>query len=119
MAMMLVSWNLHEYLPDERPVTARATPEQTDPHDPHAVRFRSLTALCFALGRRGFTSMILHPGVGETVLCVPFPRRPKTRLTVGAVESSGRWLFTYGNHSSGIDELAETAVRVIAVVSGR
>jgi hypothetical protein len=117
MATMLVSWNLHQYLPDERPDPATARRERAGARDPHAVRFRSLTTLCFALGQRGFTSMLLHPGVGETVLCVPFPRRPRTRLTVGAVESSGRWLFTYGSHSSAIDDVAETAVRVIAVVS--
>jgi hypothetical protein len=85
-------------------------------HDPHAVRFRHLTALCFALGTRGCTAMLVHPGAGEAVLWVPFPRRPGTGLAVGAVESGGRWMFAYGGHSSAVDDVVATAVGVIAVV---
>jgi hypothetical protein len=91
--------------------------QQTDPYHPHVLRFSYLTDLCFALGQRGYTSMLIHPRTGEAVLWVPFPHRPKTRLGVGAVESGGRWLYAWGNQWSVADDPEGAAARIIAAVS--
>jgi hypothetical protein len=118
MATMSVNCNFDGHLFDAPQGQASWGRRQGERPDPHMIRFRYLTVLCLALGQRGFTSMLVHPSIGEAVLCVPFARRPKTRLTVGAVESSGRWVFTYGSQWSLADHVAETAVRIIAMVTG-
>ncbi|RAY13344.1 hypothetical protein DPM19_19915 [Actinomadura craniellae] len=84
--------------------------------DPHALRFGHLTRLCFALGVRGRTSMLVHPAAGESVLWVPLLYPPAVRIGVGAVESGGRWLYAWGpgGQWSVADEPDHAAGRIIA-----
>ncbi|MFI0445129.1 hypothetical protein [Actinomadura sp. 6N118] len=86
---------------------------------PHALRFRLLVDLCYALGEQGCASMLFNPLRGETALYVPYPDRPRQRLGVGAIEDRGRWMFTYGREWSLADNADETAARIVAAVRTR
>lgn len=93
------------------------TTQQTGQPNPHAVRFGLLTDLCFALGERGCTSMLIHPSLGEAVLWVPYRRRPRERLGVGAVEAGDRWLYTWARQWSVAGDVQDAAARIAAMVT--
>src|SRR5258708_24580020 len=79
---------------------AMMTQQQTGQPTPHAVRFGLLTDLCFALGERGCTSMLIHPSLGEAVLWVPYRRTPRERPRGGAVEARDMGVSARGKQAS-------------------
>ena len=84
----------------------------------HAVRFRLLMLLSWALCEERCTSIMVTPHQGEPVLYVPLPygpgRQAGAKLAVLAFQHSGRWFYAWGGGGMAVADQAEVTARTIA-----